>query len=93
MKLIPAIIQEEKSGEILMLGYMDEKALKLTKKTSYIYYWSRKRKKIWKKGETSGNILKVKKIFSDCDNDTLLIKVDSQGRNICHKGTRSCFSI
>ncbi|MBI2611710.1 phosphoribosyl-AMP cyclohydrolase [Candidatus Gottesmanbacteria bacterium] len=92
MKLIPTIIQEEKSGEVLMLGYMNDKSLKLTKGTGYVYFWSRKRKKLWKKGESSGNTLKVKSLSSDCDNDTLLIKVDSQDKNICHKGTRSCFN-
>ena len=93
MKLIPAIIQEKKSGEVLMLGYMNRKAMKLTKDSGYVYFWSRKRKRLWLKGEISGNKLIVKKIFVDCDNDSLLIKVKLLGKSVCHTGTKSCFQL
>lgn len=90
--LIPAIIQEEKTGEVLMLGYMNEESLKLTQEKGYVVFWSRSRKQLWMKGETSGNKLKVKKIFTDCDKDTLLIKVEIEGEGIvCHTGNKSCF--
>ena len=90
-KLIPAIIQEDKTGEILMLGYMDKEAMQQTQKTGTVYFWSRSRNKIWKKGETSGNFLRVKKILTDCDSDALLIKVKLQGESVCHTGKKSCF--
>lgn len=90
-RLIPAIIQEDKTGEILMLGYMDKEAMQQTKETGLVHFWSRSRKKIWKKGETSGNFVRVKKILADCDNDTLLIKVKLLGERVCHTGERSCF--
>lgn len=92
-KLIPAIIQENSTGEILMLGYMNKEALEMTKKEGVVYFWSRKRKRLWLKGETSGNKLRVKKILTDCDKDSLLIKVELVGENVCHKGFRSCFQI
>ncbi len=91
MKLTPVIIQDYKSGEILMLGYMNKKALEKTKVSKWVYFWSRSRKKLWLKGETSGNKLRVKKIFTDCDADTLLIKVELTGKNVCHTGSRTCF--
>lgn len=90
-KLIPAIIQDYKSGEILMLGYMNEKALQKTTKTGWVNFWSRSRQKIWMKGEKSGNKLKLKNIFIDCDADTLLIKVKLIGENVCHTGNKTCF--
>lgn len=89
--LIPAIIQDERSGDVLMLGYMNREALVKTKKTGLVYFWSRLRKKLWMKGEISGNKLQVRKIFADCDNDTLLIKVKLQGKGACHTGKKSCF--
>ncbi len=92
-KLIPAIIQEKATGEVLMLGYMNSEALMKTKKEGFVYFWSRKRKRLWLKGETSGNKLRVKKILTDCDKDSLLIKVELVGENVCHKGFRSCFQI
>lgn len=92
MKLIPTIIQDCRTNQVLMLGYMNKKALSLTQKTGRVYFWSRSRKKLWMKGETSGNTLKVKEIYQDCDKDTLLIKVEVLGKAVCHKGTRSCFS-
>lgn len=89
-KLIPAIIQNEKTNQVLMLGYMDEEALGLTIKTGWVWFWSRSRKKLWKKGETSGNVLKVIKILDDCDTDALLIQVTPFGPT-CHTGSISCF--
>lgn len=91
MKLIPTIIQDFKTGEVYMVGYMNKESYKLTKKTEFVHFWSRTRNKIWKKGETSGNVLRVKEIYMDCDNDTYLIKIKLMGRNVCHTGKRSCF--
>ena len=91
--LIPAIIQEDKTGQILMLGYMNKEAFDKTQKEGMVYFWSRKRKQLWLKGETSGNKLKVKKIYTDCDKDTLLIKTELMGENVCHKGYKSCFQV
>jgi len=89
--LIPAIIQDYKSGDIYMLGYMDEEALQKTLKTEWVYFYSRSRQKLWMKGEESGNKLKVKEIYSDCDNDSILVKVKLNGGNVCHTGSKSCF--
>ena len=89
--LIPAIIQENKTGEILMLGYMNRLAYAKTKKTGWVYFWSRKRNILWMKGKISGNKLKVNEIYTDCDKDTLLIKAELIGENACHKGYKSCF--
>jgi phosphoribosyl-ATP pyrophosphohydrolase/phosphoribosyl-AMP cyclohydrolase len=88
--LIPAITQDEENGNVLMLGFMNEEALKKTLKQGIVTYWSRTRNKLWTKGEESGNIQKVKEILLDCDNDTLLIKVKQQG-NVCHTGNKTCF--
>lgn len=89
--LVPAIVQEFKSKEILMMGYMNKESLEKTKETGYVYFWSRSRKKLWMKGEESGNKLKLKKIFVDCDNDTLLVLVELLGQAACHTGKKSCF--
>ena len=89
--LVPAIIQDYESGEVLMMAYMDETALKKTIQTGFTHFWSRSRKKYWKKGETSGHIQEVKEILIDCDADTLLIKVIQHGPGACHTGHRSCF--
>lgn len=89
--LIPAIIQDAMNNEVLMLAYMDKKALELTLETGFTHFWSRSRKKYWKKGETSGNVQEVKEIFYDCDEDTLLIKVIQKGKGACHTGNRTCF--
>ncbi len=89
--LIPAIIQEVNTGEVLMLAYMDEKALQMTLETGYTHFWSRSRQKYWKKGETSGSLQEVKSIFYDCDEDTLLVKVIQRGKGACHTGERTCF--
>lgn len=88
--LIPAIIQDHNTKQVLMLGYMNKEALKITKKTKVVTFWSRSQNRLWTKGETSQNYLKVKKILTDCDQDTLLILVEPQG-NTCHRGTYSCF--
>jgi phosphoribosyl-AMP cyclohydrolase len=89
--LIPAIIQDIKNNEVLMLAYMDETALKKTIETGKTHFWSRSRQKYWMKGETSGNVQLVKEILYDCDEDTLLIKVEQVGSGACHTGNRSCF--
>lgn len=88
--LIPAIIQDYKSNEMLMLGYMNEDTLRRTLETGRVHFWSRSRRKVWMKGETSGHTQKVKEIFFDCDMDTILVKVE-QKVAACHTGYRSCF--
>lgn len=88
--LIPVIIQDYKTNEILMLAYMNKEAFRLTLKEKRTWFFSRSRKKLWPKGETSGNIQTVKEILVDCDADTILIKVEQSGF-ACHTGKRSCF--
>jgi phosphoribosyl-AMP cyclohydrolase len=89
--LIPVIIQDASTHEVLMLGYMNQEAWEKTIKTGRASFWSRSRKKIWVKGETSKHFQEVKEIYLDCDGDTLLLKVDQIGRAACHMGFRSCF--
>jgi phosphoribosyl-AMP cyclohydrolase len=89
--LVPAIIQDYESGEVLMMAYMDETSLKKTIETGFTHFWSRSRKKYWKKGETSGHVQEVKEVLVDCDADTLLIRVIQHGPGACHTGHRSCF--
>lgn len=89
--LVPVIAQDYVTGEVLMLAFMNPEAWELTLATGIVHYWSRSRKKIWKKGESSGNVQEVKEIRVDCDNDTLLIKVNQIGDAACHDGYRSCF--
>lgn len=89
--LVPTIIQDFKTQEVLMLGYMNKEALQETKDEGWVYFWSRSKKKLWMKGEKSGNRLKVKNILIDCDGDTVLIKVDLIGTNVCHTGHKTCF--
>jgi phosphoribosyl-AMP cyclohydrolase len=89
--LVPVIIQEEKNNLVYMLGYMNRKAYFETKKTGWVHFWSRSRNKLWMKGEESGNKLKVKKMWLDCDGDTLLIKVNLEGSCVCHTGKLTCF--
>jgi phosphoribosyl-ATP pyrophosphohydrolase len=88
--LIPAIIQDETTGKVLMLGYMNEESLAKTKDTGNVTFFSRTKQRIWMKGETSGNVLKVAEILVDCDNDTLLIKANPVGP-VCHTGEDTCF--
>ena len=88
--LVPAIVQEE-NGQVLMLAYMNEESLNRTIETGYTHFYSRSRQKLWQKGETSGNVQRVKEISYDCDGDTLLVKVHQTGV-ACHTGTYSCFS-
>jgi len=89
--LIPAIIQDAKSNEVLMMAYMDKVALEKTLNTGFTHFWSRSRQKYWMKGETSGHVQEVKEILYDCDEDTLLIKVIQHGSGACHTGNRTCF--
>lgn len=88
--MIPAIIIEEATGEVLMLAYMNEESYQLTLDTGYTWFYSRSRDSLWQKGETSGHVQKVKKIVTDCDQDTLLITVEQTGP-ACHTGAHSCF--
>ncbi len=88
--LIPAVIQDYKTGEVLMVAYMNRQSLKKTLATKKTHFWSRSRKKLWLKGETSGNFQKVKEIYYDCDADCLLFKVRQKGV-ACHTGNYSCF--
>lgn len=88
--LTPAVIQDEKTKEVLMLGYMSDESLKRTIKTGTVWFWSRSRNRLWKKGETSGNTLIVVKMFKDCDQDAWLIIVRPTGPT-CHTGNTSCF--
>jgi phosphoribosyl-AMP cyclohydrolase len=88
--LIPAVIQDWKSNEVLMVAYMNSASLQKTVESGLTWYWSRSRQKFWQKGETSGHIQRIKEILYDCDQDTLLIKVEQTGP-ACHTGKRSCF--
>ncbi|MFH0867736.1 MAG: phosphoribosyl-AMP cyclohydrolase [Candidatus Woesearchaeota archaeon] len=88
--LIPAIAQDFKTGEILMLAYMNKEAFENTLKTGKATYFSRSRNELWVKGETSGNVQSVKEILVDCDNDTIVLKIEQKG-GACHTGYRSCF--
>ena len=89
--LIPVIAQDDASGDVLMLAYMNEEAYAETLKTGRVCYYSRSRDRLWRKGEESGNVQELKEIFFDCDADTLLIKVNQVGGAACHEGYRSCF--
>lgn len=90
--LIPAVVQDEASNEVLMVGFMNDEAWALTQRTGYVTFFSRTRNKLWMKGETSGNRLAVRQMLVDCDEDTVLIKVTREGDgNVCHTGERTCF--
>ena len=90
--LIPAVIQDALSGEVLMVGFMNERALADTRRTGFATFFSRTRNTLWMKGETSGNTLEVTEILVDCDEDTVLVKVMRRGDgNVCHTGERTCF--
>jgi phosphoribosyl-AMP cyclohydrolase len=89
--LVPAIVQDAVSGEVLMLAFMNQEAWERTLATGEAHYYSRSRNQIWHKGDTSGNVQRVKEIFLDCDQDTVLLKVEQVGGAACHTGHRSCF--
>ena len=88
--LVPTVVQEIRTGTVLMLAYMDQEAVRLTQETGKTWFWSRSRKKHWQKGETSGHVQLVKEMYFDCDADTILVKVEQQGV-ACHTGNYSCF--
>ena len=89
--LVPAIIQDERTGDVLMLGFMNASALSETQRTGEVVFFSRSRNKLWKKGESSGHVLKVREVRVDCDSDALLVRVEPIGPGVCHEGYRSCF--
>ena len=89
--LVPAIVQDHATGEVLMLGFMNEEALAETQRTGQAIFFSRSRNKLWRKGESSGHLLKVLELRVDCDSDTLLLRVQPIGPGVCHEGYRSCF--
>lgn len=89
--LIPTVVQEAETGEVLMVAWMNKESIKMTLDSGYTHFWSRSRQKFWKKGETSGSLQEVKDLFYDCDADTLLVKVKQHGSGACHTGERTCF--
>ena len=89
--LVPAIIQDHGSGEVLMLGFMNEASVAQTRETGEVVFFSRSRNKLWKKGESSGHVLRVREVRVDCDGDALLVRVEAVGPGVCHEGYRSCF--
>src|SRR5579872_6180534 len=91
--LVPAVIQDSSGGEVLMVGFMNRDALKRTLREGYVTFYSRTRNRLWTKGESSGNRLRVVSALTDCDRDTLLLRVEVEGAGVvCHRGTRSCFT-
>ncbi|MCX5867504.1 MAG: phosphoribosyl-AMP cyclohydrolase [Proteobacteria bacterium] len=88
--LVPAVVQDIKDGAVLMVAYMNRESLELTLRTGFATFYSRSRKKLWKKGEESGNVLKVKEVYYDCDGDCILVKAEPAGPT-CHTGNRACF--
>jgi phosphoribosyl-AMP cyclohydrolase len=91
--LVPGIVQDAKTGEMLMLGFLNQESYEMTLKSGYVTFWSRSRGKLWMKGETSGNRLKIVTAATDCDNDALLFRVQVEGDGlVCHEGTVSCFT-
>ena len=89
--LIPAVIQDEKSGRVLMVGFMNEESFRMTVETGFATFFSRSRNKLWLKGESSGHKLVVKSIQTDCDRDCVLVAVEAIGPGVCHEGYESCF--
>ena len=89
--LIPGIVQDHSTGEVLMLGYLNHEALEQTERTGEVHFYSRSRNRLWKKGETSGHVLRVREVRIDCDADALLLLVEPVGPGVCHEGYRSCF--
>jgi phosphoribosyl-AMP cyclohydrolase len=89
--LVAAVIQDDATGRVLMVGFMNEEAFRRTVQTGFVTFFSRSRNKLWMKGETSGHCLQVRAICTDCDRDALLLKVDALGPGVCHEGYESCF--
>jgi phosphoribosyl-AMP cyclohydrolase len=89
--LVTAVIQDYATGRVLMVGFMNPEALRLTMSTGFATFYSRSRKRLWLKGESSGHRLRVKEISTDCDQDAVLVRVEMQGPGVCHEGYQSCF--
>ena len=89
--LVPAVVQDASSGEVLMVGFMNEEAYRETRARGEVTFFSRTRNKLWRKGEQSGHVLKVRELLIDCDEDTVLIRAEALGPGVCHEGYRSCF--
>ena len=89
--LVPVIVQDAGTGEVLMLGFMNAEALEETQRSREVVFYSRSRRRLWKKGEQSGHVLKLRELRIDCDADALLVRVDPAGPGVCHEGYRSCF--
>ncbi len=89
--LIPAIIQDDATKDVLMLGYMNADTLRMTREKGQVVFWSRSRQEVWHKGATSGDFLEVKSIVADCENNSLLVRVKMLGKGTCHTGARACF--
>ncbi|HEY1807683.1 MAG TPA: phosphoribosyl-AMP cyclohydrolase [Acidobacteriaceae bacterium] len=91
--LAPGIVQDARSGQVLMLGFLNEESWRKTRETGFVTFWSRTRQKLWMKGETSGNRLRIIEVSTDCDQDALLFRVEVEGDGlVCHEGTVSCFT-
>jgi phosphoribosyl-AMP cyclohydrolase len=91
--LAPGIVQDARTGQVLMLGFLNEESWRKTKETGFVTFWSRTRQKLWMKGETSGNRLRIVDVATDCDQDALLFRVEVEGDGlVCHEGTVSCFT-
>jgi phosphoribosyl-AMP cyclohydrolase len=91
--LVPGIVQDAKTGQVLMVGFLNETSYQKTLETGFVTFWSRSRRKLWMKGETSGNRLRIIDAATDCDHDTLLFRVEVEGEGlVCHQGTVSCFT-
>ena len=88
--LVPAVVQDTANGEVLMVGYMNEEALKRTLTSGDVWFYSRSRQELWHKGETSGNFIRTGEVWKDCDSDTILVKANPVGP-VCHTGNRTCF--
>jgi len=89
--LVPAIVQDAASGEVLMLGFMNEQAYRETRASGQVTFFSRTRNKLWRKGEQSGHVLRVREVLVDCDADTVLVRAEAVGPGVCHEGYRTCF--
>ena len=89
--LIPGIVQDHETGDVLMLGYLNAEALQETQRTGEVHFFSRSRNRLWKKGESSGHVLRVREVRVDCDSDALLLLVEPLGPGVCHEGYQSCF--